>query len=212
MQSRLTAFVAQATAWCKSRYRLIVAFAIGFLLALGGYWLVAGEVAEAPQPVVEVEQSETTLSVEAAAPIRIKIPEIGVDAAFEDPLGLNDDQTIEVPDAFDTVGWYKYGPKPGELGPAVVLGHVDSYEGAAVFYLLGQLEKGDEIIIETEEGEEKVFIVEMIERHEQSGFPTAKVYSDLDYPGLRLITCSGVYDHNTLRYSHNTIVFARLVE
>ena len=145
-----------------------------------------------------------------AEPVRLSIPALGIDTAFEAPLGLNEDNTIEVPNSFEAVGWYQYGPTPGELGPAVVLGHVDSYDGPAVFYSLGQLAPGDEIAIERQDGTTAVFTVTALERHEQSGFPTEKVYGDIDHAGLRLVTCSGTYDRETLRYSHNLIVFASL--
>jgi sortase (surface protein transpeptidase) len=151
------------------------------------------------------------ITLPKSLPTRIRIPSIGVDAPFETPLGLTPAQEIEVPVGYETVGYYENGPTPGELGPAVILGHVDSYEGPAVFFSLGQLKDGDEIEIEREDGSVAIFAVTSLERHAQSGFPTEKVYSDTNHAGLRLITCTGVYDRNSLRYTHNLIVFAKLV-
>lgn len=145
-------------------------------------------------------------------PVRLTIPSINVDALFEEPLGLNADQGIEVPDSFDSVGWYEHGPTPGELGPAVVLGHVDSVSGPAVFYSLGQLTPGDTIAITREDGSVAVFRVTGLARYEQEGFPTELVYGDLDHAGLRLVTCSGIYDRGAQRYSHNLVVYAALIE
>jgi sortase (surface protein transpeptidase) len=148
--------------------------------------------------------------MEESEPVKLTIPKIGVEANFESPLGLSPNSEIQVPVGYDTVGYYQFGPTPGELGPAVVLGHVDSLEGPAVFFSLGQLKVGDEIEIEREDGTVAVFTVTNLERHTQAGFPTEKVYSDINHAGLRLITCTGVYDRSNLRYTHNLIVFAEL--
>jgi hypothetical protein len=145
-------------------------------------------------------------------PTRLRIPKIAVDAEFEAPLELNPDGTIMVPKYFDTVGWYKLGASPGEKGTASILGHVDSVDGAEVFYHLGELAPGDRIYVDRRDGTTAEFEVEYLERYKQSEFPNERVYGMTDYPSLRLITCSGTYDHGTLRYSHNAVVFARLVE
>lgn len=197
----------------QSRNRTVAAFAVGVLVALGVWSLVQFLGGAAPESPALSDGVATTsaLVLPEANPLRLRIPDIDVDAAFEAPLGLQQNGEIGIPEGYETVGYYQYGPTPGELGPAVVLGHVDSYEGPAVLFRLGQLEVGDEIMIDREDGTTATFAVTALERHEQSGFPTAKVYSDLDHAGLRLITCTGVYDHGSLRYSHNLIVFAELV-
>lgn len=197
-------------------YGLVVAFAI---VAGAGMWLLASYLA---QESAIVEQQETVWKeqgividgpvLEKSSPMRLRIPSVGIDTGFEGALGLNDDQTIEVPDSFEEVGWYQYGPTPGELGPAVVLGHVDSYEGPAVFFSLGRVQEGDVIEIDRRDGSTARFEVTHLERHPQSGFPTEAVYSDIDHAGLRLITCTGVYDRGKQVYTHNLIVFARLIE
>lgn len=148
----------------------------------------------------------------APAPTTLRIPALSLSAPFEAPLGLRADGQVEVPERFDTVGWYEPSPAPGALGPAVVLGHVDSYRGPAVFYSLGQLSPGDAVYVDRADGSTATFTVTHLEWYRQDGFPTEKVYGDLDYAGLRLITCSGEYDRETGRYSHNLIVFARLAE
>lgn len=147
----------------------------------------------------------------AAAPTTLRIPTLALTAPFEAPLGLRDDGQVEVPEQFDTVGWYEPSPAPGALGPAVVLGHLDSYRGPAVFYSLGQLTPGDEVFVDRADGSTVRFVVTHLERYRQDGFPTEKVYGDLDHAGLRLVTCSGNYDRATDRYSHNLIVFGKVV-
>ncbi len=206
----LARFVKNAAA---RRYLTVAAFAVPMLL-LTAAWLLWYGVSkpqpwEEPPPLPAV--ADEPLVLPAAEPVRLAIPKIDVDVAFEAPLGLKESGEIEVPEAYDTVAYYKYGPTPGELGPAVILGHVDSFEGPAVFFSLGQLKPGDQIMVTRADGSLAIFAVEALERHPQSGFPTVQVYGDLDHAGLRLITCSGTYDHGTLRYSHNLIVFAKLV-
>ena len=144
-------------------------------------------------------------------PAQLNIPSLSLQARFSTPLGITDTYEVEVPEDYSSVGWYKHSPSPGEIGPAVVLGHVDSHDGPAIFYSIGQLDVGDDIIITLVSGEEILFRVTENERYEQSSFPTELVYSDLDHSGLRLITCSGWYDSASNRYSHNRVVFAERV-
>jgi sortase (surface protein transpeptidase) len=140
-------------------------------------------------------------------PVQLRIQKINVDTSFEAPLALNADQTVSVPDAYDTVGWYVNGATPGEVGPSVILGHVDSYEGPAVFYSLGQLQKGDRIEIDRADGTTAVFIVDELIRYNQDDFPTERVYGPTDKPELRLVTCTGVFNAGKQRYSHNLVVY-----
>ena len=145
-------------------------------------------------------------------PVELIIPKLNLNTDFEVPLGLQTDNSIEVPDSYTSVGWYKFGPTPGEVGPAVILGHVDSFEGPAVFFSLGQLEVGDDIFVKRADGSTAHFKVSEMERNLQSAFPTAKVYGDINHAGLRLVTCSGSFDKGQQRYSHNLVVYAKLVE
>ncbi len=147
-----------------------------------------------------------------ALPVKLSIPKINLNTDFETPLGLNEDREVETPKSFDKVGWYKYSPVPGVIGPAVVLGHVDSKNGPAVFFSLGQLEVGDDIFINRDDGLVAHFKVDFLERYEQKEFPTQKVYGNIDYAGLRLVTCSGIYLRGQQRYTHNLVVYAKLVE
>jgi len=192
-------------------YTLLVAYAVVIigLFLYGAY--DKGLIQFSDERISPIEVTEENESVLVASePMRIRIPAVSINTTFERPIGVNDDGTIEVPESYEQVAYYKYGPTPGELGPAVVLGHVDSFKGPAVFWPLRMLAPGDEIYIERQNGTTAVFTVTSLEDHQQSGFPTQKVYGDLDYAGLRLITCSGTYDHNRLEYSHNLIVFAEL--
>jgi sortase (surface protein transpeptidase) len=201
--------------WAKSHHPKVVAFAIvGALFGAGLTHLVLSYIGQSTTlSRVEIQVVDTVdTNNQVADPVRLRIPSVGIDTEFSGPLGVNEDQTIEVPEGYEEVGWYEFGPKPGEFGPAVVLGHVDSYQGPAVFWPLQQVSVGDTIEIERVDGTVVVFVVTNLERHQQSGFPTAKVYGDIDHAGLRLITCSGTFDRGQQVYSHNLIVYAQLVE
>lgn len=163
---------------------------------------------------VEAEVLVTTPGpiLEVSRPNRLVIPKIKLDTNFTEPLGLTESGEVGVPDTYTDVGWYKYSPTPGALGPAVILGHVDSYTGPAVFFSLGQLSPGDDIFVDREDGSRAHFQVMYFERYEQVEFPTEKVYGNIDYAGLRLITCTGTFDKGKQRYSHNLVVYAKLVE
>lgn len=164
----------------------------------------------APAPAEPLVITGPTL--ERSLPQRLIIPSLNLDTVFTDALGLTDSGEIQVPDSYEGVGWYQFGPTPGEAGPAVVLGHVDSETGPAIFFSLGQLAIGAEIIIERADGSTAKFAVTELERPSQSAFPTTKVYGDIDHAGLRLITCSGIFVRGQDRYTHNLVVYARLIE
>ncbi len=202
----------------ERRYYHVAALALCGLIFAGvcTYVWFVGEV-EAPNgepAVVEVAPAivPTGASMPESAPARLRIPEVGIDTTFERGLGLNEDQTIEVPDSFTEVGWYRFGPTPGEYGPAVIIGHVDSREGPAVFWSLGQLQEGSEILVDREDGTTARFLVTELRRVSQDTFPTKDVYGDIDHAGLRLITCSGTFNRGVHRYTHNLIVYAKLVD
>jgi LPXTG-site transpeptidase (sortase) family protein len=144
-----------------------------------------------------------------ARPAALEIPAIGVRAPVI-RLGLNDDRTLEVPEDYSETGWWSGGYAPGQDGPAVIAGHVDSKDGPAVFYELDELGPGDEIRVARSDGSIVRFAVERIERHPKDGFPTRAVYGRTARPTLRLITCSGDFDESTGHYVDNTIVFASL--
>ncbi len=173
---------------------------------------LASQRAEKSEVITEETSTTTPYVLSRSSPTLLRIPKINLETTFEPPLGLNSDKTIEVPDSYDKVGWYRYGPTPGEIGPAAILGHVDSYQGAAVFYHLGQLTEGDKVFITRADGTEAIFEVMYSERYSIDDFPSEKVYGETTGPELRLITCTGKYDKGEQRYSHNLVVYAKLTE
>lgn len=146
---------------------------------------------------------------QAPRPVGIRIPTISVDADMI-ALGLRDDGSIEVPTDFAQTGWWADGPEPGEPGPAVVLGHVDSRSGPAVFFSLSDLVPNDEVIIERADGSSVAYKVDRIEQHPKDRFPTDSVYGDTPDAQLRLVTCGGEFDRSERSYRDNIVVFASL--
>ncbi|WP_092377794.1 class F sortase [Micromonospora phaseoli] len=156
----------------------------------------------------------TPAGLPRSAPTAISIPRIGVDAQIM-ALGTNPDGTVEVPplDQAMLAGWYEPGPSPGEPGNAVIVGHVDSAAiGAAVFFSLGALQPDDSITVHRADGTAARFQVDSVASYPKDAFPTEQVYGPADRPGLRVVTCGGVFDETLGDYPENVIVFAYLVD
>lgn len=145
--------------------------------------------------------------VERADPATVSIPAIDVDASVI-PLDVTDG-SLDVPEDFAETGWWQDGPEPGEVGAAVVVGHVDSFRGPAVFFRLRDLAAGDEITIDRVDGSSATFAVRSIMRVSKDDFPTEMVYGATTEPWLRLITCDGDFADGS--YLGNLIVNAELV-
>lgn len=148
-------------------------------------------------------------SLGSSPPLRIRIGTIGVDAPFVG-LGLNSSGVLEVPNANNRnlAGWYEDGVTPGARGNAIVLGHVDTKLGPAVFWGLGSLKTGDEVAIDRADGKTAKFAVDSVESFPKNAFPDDRVYGKTNDAQLRLITCGGVYDKKRKDYLDNVVVFA----
>ena len=162
-----------------------------------------------PKPTISTAHHAHTLA--RSVPVRLRIPAIGVNAPISE-VGLNADDSVQVPPLGDhnLAGWYKYGPTPGQKGPSVLLGHVDSVTGASVFFNLKDLHKGEKVYIQLKDGKTATFVVDGLQRVTKTAFPTSDVYGTLSYAGLRLITCGGAFDATTGHYEDNIIVYAQL--
>ncbi len=149
----------------------------------------------------------------ASAPLELSIPAIGVKSGLL-RLGLNPDRTVQVPPlgADSQAGWYRNSPTPGALGPAVILGHIDSARyGPGVFFKLGALRKGDTVSVRRADHTVAVFRIDAVAEYAKNHFPTFTVYGNTDHAALRLITCGGKFDFSTHNYEDNIVAFASLV-
>lgn len=145
-------------------------------------------------------------------PIRIVIPSIGVRAPVHD-VGLDARGSIAVPAVTlrNEAGWYNQGPAPGQYGPAILVGHVDTKEKPAVFARLRDLKPGARIEITRRDRQVTVFEVNSVEWFSKTKIPVDRIYNDYSRPGLRLITCGGRWVGGDMGYASNVIVFASLV-
>jgi sortase (surface protein transpeptidase) len=144
-----------------------------------------------------------------SAPTRLRIPAIGVNSSLME-LGLQSDGSLEVPPDAVPAGWFTGSPTPGELGPAIIAGHVRWNGTPGVFEHLTDLQVDDVVDIARQDGSTAVFRVTRIEHFTKSAFPTEAVYGNIPHVGLRLITCGGL-DPDTNAYEENVVVFAVLV-
>jgi Sortase domain len=162
---------------------------------------VAVEPAARPQPVLATARS---------TPVSLHIPAIGVNVPLS-ALGLNANGTVEVPTDFQEPGWYRLGPSPGQVGSAVILGHVDSYLGPAVFFDLRKLRAGDRVDVDLADGVVVRFHVLAVAMYPKVTFPSLKVYASHGYSALQLVTCGGAFDYQTRHYLSNIVVYTSLV-
>jgi sortase (surface protein transpeptidase) len=170
----------------------------------------------ATPPPASARPAETAPSVsppkgmKPSVPVRLQIPVIGVDTEVME-LGLRRDGTLEVPplrgDA--PAGWYRHSPTPGETGASVLAGHVDTArDGPAVFFRLRELKVKDSISVRRKDGTVARFAVSRVATYPKRDFPSREVYAPLASPGLRLITCGGVFDRGEGSYRSNVVVYA----
>jgi hypothetical protein len=160
----------------------------------------------APPPVAQSFRSVRTYP-DVAAPVRLRIPAAGVDTPLQ-PLGRAADLSVEVPADFGVAGWFADGPRPGQPGPSVILGHVDSRTGPGVFSGLAALPRGAEVLVDRADGSTAGFRVRETVHVAKSAFPTDRVYGPTLEPSLRLVTCGGRFDPVTESYRNNVIVYA----
>ena len=163
----------------------------------------------AGQPASSANPAVTAPHLAKSVPVRLQIAAIGVDSTLM-KLGLKPDGTMQVPVGGFPAGWYTGGPTPGELGPAIIAGHVDM-KGPGVFAKLDKLKPGNQITVTRADGSKPVFRVIRVSLFAKDKFPTALVYGNTNMSVLRLITCGGTFNSQTGHYEDNTVAFAQLV-
>lgn len=178
-------------------------------------WFDACQHTGPPRPDPHAARSGAAMSPSAGAvlgssvPLRVDVPRVGIHSRLL-RVGLQHDGSLGVPplSRAELAGWYEKGPSPGQRGPAVLVGHVDTKKGPAVFFRLASLRPGDTIEVTRADGKVAAFTVDSVERVSKKHFPTQRVYGDLGFAGLRLITCGGDFKGHS--YTDNTIVYAHL--
>lgn len=146
----------------------------------------------------------------ASQPVEVDIPSVNISTPVI-PTDLRSDGSIQVPDSSDEAGWYDKSPTPGQLGPSIIVGHVDYLTGIAAFWRLRYVQPGAEVDINRADGSVARFKIDSIGDYSQNNFPSSLVYGNINEAGLRLITCSGVFDSATRHYSDNLVIYASLM-
>lgn len=194
----------------KKTLALLIIFVV---LGAGVYYLRFQEnpgKREAKQTTIEATEKSEEVVTPIGKPVNLSIPEIGVNSDIE-YVGLDSKRNMDVPKKAENVAWYELGPKPGELGSAVLAGHLDAPDGSpAVFWDLKILKVGDEIITTDEDGKKQTFIVKGVESYPWDDFPLEEVFADSSGRKLNLITCEGDFDRETKNYSKRTVVYAEM--
>lgn len=141
------------------------------------------------------------------APIRLEIPSIKVDAMIE-YVGRTPAGAMDVPKDPGHVAWFDLGPRPGEVGSAVLAGHRDWYNGAsAVFARLSRVRIGDTITVTDTNGRKVLFIVRET-RTVAANADASEVFTSSSGIHLNLVTCTGVWSRANRIYTQRLVVFA----
>jgi hypothetical protein len=196
-----------------------VAGLAGLLLITAGALAIGAAIAaqvHAPQPSPSaagaIGPKTRGPSLRRSMPVSVDIPAIGVRSKLLH-LGVDARGAIEVPRLFtgaDEAAWYKYSATPGQIGSSVIVGHVDTVRGPAVFFRLGALRPGDRVDVQLADGITAVFRVTGVREYRKSKFPAKTIYGTTRYAALHLITCGGAFDYATRNYLSSTVVFASL--
>ncbi len=144
-------------------------------------------------------------------PRRLRIPSVGINAYVEH-VGLDNQNRMDVPRSMWNVAWYKLGVEPGQRGNAVMDGHVDGPNTAAVFWTLRDIQVGGKIFIQDDKGVEKIFEVYDIGTYPYDQAPLDRIFGSSNDAQLNLITCTGTFDHQTANYDKRFVAYARLVQ
>jgi peptidoglycan hydrolase-like protein with peptidoglycan-binding domain len=158
----------------------------------------------------------SALVTQNGSPVRLKIPKLSVDAAFQ-YNGLTTDGIMEIPNNVTDVGWYTGSPQPGEKGVAITTGHVAQIRGGVitkegVFARLRELIPGDTLSVLNDRGVLNMFIVREIRTYDPAADAHDVFTSDDDGSHLRLITCEGAWEADKQSYTKRLVVFADAVK
>lgn len=154
------------------------------------------------------KQEQEQEKADSGLPVRLKIPKINVDAAV-DPMGTTPSGAMEIPSGSKNVGWYKFGPHPGDNGSAVIDGHYGRWKNGegSVFDDLNNLEKGDILYIDDEKGATTTFVVRESRKYDPNADASDIFESSDGKAHLNLITCEGIWDKASKSYSQRLVVF-----
>ena len=141
-------------------------------------------------------------------PVSLTVRALGIKTTLI-PLGLTADGSLAVPPDGKAAGWFTGGPRPGAIGPAVIVGHVDWKGSEGPFFYLTNAKVGQIIVVHNSDHTSSTFVITKFAYFKKSAFPTGLVYGNLTYPGLRLITC-GTFNRKLHEYVDDFVVYAAI--
>lgn len=171
----------------------------------------AGPVGEVGSAAVPAEPPPVATAVAPLRATTVGITAIGVRSDLIE-LGIDGAGALEVPPTAAVAGWFTGGAVPGEPGPTVIAGHVDSRLGPGVFARLGELTVGAQVEVGRSDGTTVRYQVVDVLKVAKDAFPTDRVYGPTPGVELRLITCGGDFDRRSGHYVDNVVVSAVLVD
>jgi len=185
----------------------VVAVAAGTVALVSGTDGGPGPGVVAAAPPAQVALTSPVADT-VAAPVQVTVPAIGLDTDLVG-IGVDAGGALVPPADYDQAGWFSAGPAPGDVGPAVLAGHVDDKAGPAVFFRLEELAPGDQVLVTRGDGRQVAFTVTEVAAYPKAAFPTTEVYGPTTGAELRLITCGGTFDRSRRSYTDNVVVYAR---
>lgn len=191
---------------------VVAVLLFAFVLFRAFYYAPSNEVPFAPETAESIENQEASvIQTVTGKPVQLVIPKINIDTKIQE-VGITKKGNMATPNNFVDAGWYKYGTIPGNVGSAVIAGHVDNGVALpAVFYNLKELQPGDEIFITNENNELLTFIVTGSEVYAFDAKADG-VFAEDSGKLLKLITCSGVWMQKYRTRDKRLVVTAVLSE
>ena len=150
-------------------------------------------------------QAASIVARSVARPVKVSIPAVGLSARVV-PVGLTGTGRVQMPDP-SVAGWYRLGPAPGAVGPAVLVGHVDTLQGPGVFYRLTAVRAGDQVVVVRADGSRARFVISGVTVIKKTAFPTSAVFAPTRADTIRLITCTGQFDPSIHHYLDSLIAW-----
>lgn len=167
--------------------------------------------APVPTAIVEVPTADASLQPVRAAvpPVRVQIPSSGVDVPVQ-PVGIEPDGLLELPEDITVAGWYKYGSDPlSNAGSTLIAAHLDSLpQGIGPFVALKSLTPGTEVLVSTADGGQSRYQVSSVQNIGKTQLPLGELFDRAGSPRVVLVTCGGPWSDEIGNYTENVIVIA----
>jgi len=165
-----------------------------------------GGLADLITPIELTEPGRFPTRPDRALPLTLSADTIGVADAPIRPVGVDGDGYFDVPER-EEVGWYSFGPTPGEGGSSVLAAHISTDGKPGVFRDLRDLDTGHELSVTFDDGSTESFVVLGLVQYSKEVLPIEKLFDRSGPPSMVLITCGGTFNPQLESYDDNIIVY-----